>query len=112
MKIALPVTNGKLAAHFGHCEAFDLIDADLKQKTTGTVHHLPAPPHAPGLLPGWLAENGAELIIAGGMGTRAQNLFEEQGIRVITGAPAEAPSEIVKQYLAGNLQVGENICGH
>jgi predicted Fe-Mo cluster-binding NifX family protein len=28
MKIAIPLTAGRLSAHFGHCEQFALIEAD------------------------------------------------------------------------------------
>jgi predicted Fe-Mo cluster-binding NifX family protein len=52
------------------------------------------------------------MIIAGGMGQRAQGLFVEQGIQVLVGAPAETPEKLVADYLAGTLQAGENICDH
>ena len=73
---------------------------------------VPAPPHQPGLLPVWLAERGAEVIVAGGMGQRAHALFADRGIRVVVGAPAAEPEKIVADYIAGTLQVGENICDH
>lgn len=71
-----------------------------------------APPHQPGLLPLWLAERGANMIIAGGMGQRAQELFAQQGIKVVVGVPAETPERLVSAYLDGILQTGENICDH
>ena len=46
------------------------------------------------------------------MGARAQSLFEAQNIEVHTGAPAELPEVIVKAYLHGTLEMGENICDH
>jgi predicted Fe-Mo cluster-binding NifX family protein len=73
---------------------------------------LPAPPHQPGLLPPWLAERGADLILAGGMGQRAHALFADHGIQVVVGAASETPEELVADYLTGDLQVGENICDH
>jgi ATP-binding protein involved in chromosome partitioning len=112
MRIAVPIADGNVSQHFGHCEAFDLFDVDIEQQTITATHHVPAPPHAPGLLPGWLARNGADLVLAGGMGSRAQALFEEQGIRVVTGAPPEVPTRVVQQYLTGTLKTGTNICGH
>ena len=72
MRIAVPVATGKLAAHFGHCEEFALIDVDLDKKIILNQDRIAAPPHEPGLLPGWLAKHGAEVIIAGGMGMRAK----------------------------------------
>ena len=112
MRIAIPLADGRLAMHFGHCERFALLDVDQDTKNILHREDVEAPPHQPGLLPPWLAERGANLIIAGGMGQRAQQLFEYQGIRVVVGAPAEAPESIVKDYLAGTLQSGVNFCDH
>ena len=52
------------------------------------------------------------MIIAGGMGQRAQTLFEDQNIKVITGAPAESPGMLIEAYLAGALETGTNACDH
>ncbi len=112
MKIVIPVVDGKLSTHFGHCERFALIDVDPKEKKIIKQDELKAPPHEPGLLPKWLAERGANMIIAGGMGQRAQALFAEHGIEVVIGAPAETPENLVNSYLAGTLQSGDNVCDH
>jgi len=112
MKIAIPLANGKLAMHFGHCEHFALIAVDEDEKKIMGREDIEAPPHQPGLLPPWLAEHGAKMVIAGGMGQRALGLFAEQGIQVVLGAAAETPERLVNDYLAGRLQTGENICDH
>jgi len=112
MRIAIPIADGKLSMHFGHCERFVLIDVDPTEKKMLKREDIEAPPHQPGLLPPWLAERGATIIIAGGMGARAQGLFAEQGIQVVVGAPAETPEKLVADYLRGTLQSGENICDH
>jgi ATP-binding protein involved in chromosome partitioning len=112
MRIAIPVVNGRLSAHFGHCEEFALVDVDPEEKKVIGKEMLPAPEHQPGLLPKWLAERGANVIIAGGMGMRAQNLFAEQGIAVVVGAATEEAETIAQQYLAGVLETGDNICDH
>jgi predicted Fe-Mo cluster-binding NifX family protein len=112
MRIAIPLADGRLAMHFGHCERFALLDVD---QDTGEILHredIDAPPHQPGLLPPWLAERGVNLVIAGGMGQRAQELFEYQDIQVLIGAPAQAPEAIVKAFLAGALKLGVNFCDH
>lgn len=110
MKIAIPMAAGKLCLHFGHCEQFVLIDVE-KNAVTGKTLVTP-PPHEPGLLPRWLAEKGVTLIIAGGMGVRAQQLFAERDIQVITGAPADDPELLVAAFLNGTLATGENACDH
>ena len=112
MRIAIPTAGGKLTAHFGHCEHFALIEVDTEKKEIVQKEVLGSPPHQPGLLPSWLAERGANLIIAGGMGQRAQNLFVEKGIEVIVGAPSLDAETIVENYLKGTLEAGENICDH
>jgi Mrp family chromosome partitioning ATPase/predicted Fe-Mo cluster-binding NifX family protein len=112
MRIAIPLAEGKLAMHFGHCERFALVDVDPSTKKILKREDVEAPPHQPGLLPPWLAERGANMIIAGGMGQRAHGLFAERGMQVVVGASAETPEKLVADYLAGTLQVGENVCDH
>jgi predicted Fe-Mo cluster-binding NifX family protein len=112
MKIAIPIVGGKLAMHFGHCERFALIEVDPTDNKIINREDIDAPPHQPGLLPPWLAERGANVIIAGGMGQRAVGLFAQQGIQVLIGAPADTPERVVGDYLAGTLQLGGNICDH
>ena len=112
MRIAIPVAEGKLAMHFGHSEQFAIIDADTETKTILKTKLETPPPHEPGVLPKWLSEKGANVIIAGGMGSRAQNLFAEQNITVVVGASADTPESIVIAYLNGSLQTGANVCDH
>ena len=112
MRIAIPLADGRLALHFGHCERFAIIEVNDEQMEIIDRRDIAAPPHQPGLLPPWLAERGAQVIIAGGMGQRAQALFAQNGIRVIVGAPSEAPETLGEQYLKGTLATGENLCDH
>jgi predicted Fe-Mo cluster-binding NifX family protein len=113
MNVAIPVVNGLLCQHFGHCELFAIAEVDEATRTiTKTIYHVP-PPHEPGVLPKWLHEEmAANVIIAGGMGMRAQQLFEQNGIKVIVGASGGAPDDLVMQYLNGSLETGANICDH
>ena len=112
MRIAIPVANGQLARHFGHCEEFALVEVDESTKKVGGTELLTPPSHEPGALPRWLHEQGATVIIAGGMGQRAQQLFAQNGIAVVVGASADTPDRIVSAYLDGSLQPGDNICDH
>jgi predicted Fe-Mo cluster-binding NifX family protein len=110
MKFAIPLAEGKLTAHFGHCQEFALVEVEdnqIKNKET-----LVPPPHEPGVLPKWLHDLGTDVIIAGGMGARALDLFTQNKIKVIVGAAALAPEELVKQYLDNTLQTGGNVCDH
>jgi Mrp family chromosome partitioning ATPase/predicted Fe-Mo cluster-binding NifX family protein len=112
LRIVIPLADGRLTSHFGHCASFALVDVDPADRTIVKREDIAAPPHEPGLLPPWLAERGANLIIAGGMGERARELFAAQGIQVMVGVMAETPEKLASDYLAGMLQVGENTCDH
>lgn len=112
MKIAIPLAEGKLTLHFGHCQLFAFIDIDPEaKKITGREDVVP-PPHEPGLLPVWMNEHNVNMIIAGGMGQRAHQLFMQKNIEVIAGAPIEDPEKLVEAYMAGTLQTGANACDH
>lgn len=109
-KVAIPLAEGRLCNHFGHCEQFAVIrvqEGRVAEKDLQTP-----PPHEPGVLPRWLADLGVNLIIAGGMGQRALGLFAEKGIKVITGSPSREPETLVQEYLAGDLVSGQNVCDH
>ncbi len=112
MRIAIPLAEGKLAMHFGHCASFALIDVDTTAKKITKREDVEAPPHQPGLLPPWLGERGVTLVIAGGMGQRARDLFQARGIEVIVGASADTPELLTEQYLAQTLITGDNACDH
>ena len=112
MKIAIPMAEGKLCMHFGHCEQFALLDVNPESKQVTGRQLLTPPPHEPGVLPRWLHQQGANVIIAGGMGQRAQALFTENGIQVVVGAPAEAPERLAAAFLDGSLATGVNVCDH
>jgi predicted Fe-Mo cluster-binding NifX family protein len=112
MRIAIPMADGRLAQHFGHCAKFALVDVDPAAKAITASTEVDAPEHQPGLLPVWLKERGVNLVIAGGMGSRAQALFQAASIQVLTGAPAEAPQNLVQQFLDGTLTTGANVCDH
>ena len=110
MKFAIPIADGKLTAHFGHCKEFAMVEVE-DQKILGT-EMLDPPPHEPGVLPRWLKEQGANVVIAGGMGQRAIELFNQAGIQVFVGAPVDEPQELVKSYLNQTLVTGGNVCDH
>ncbi len=112
MRIAIPITDGTLAQHFGHCEKFALVDVDGDARTTLGSTEVAAPEHQPGLLPPWLKEHGVNVVIAGGMGARARQLFDAASIQVLGAAPAQTADEIVQQYLDGKLTEGPAGCNH
>lgn len=112
MRIAIPVSNGMLDPHFGHCQSFILIDVDKQEQKILNTTTIDAPPHEPGALPAWLAEKGADLVLAGGMGGRAIQLFVDHGVEVQVGVPQMAPEALANAYLAGEIGAGTNACDH
>jgi ATP-binding protein involved in chromosome partitioning len=112
MKIAIPLTAGRLSDHFGHCEQFALIEADPGSKRILAQNLVVPPPHEPGLLPRWLHQQGVQVVIAGGMGRRALDLFAQNGIAVHAGAPGDTPDNVAQAFLNGALGGGTPTCGH
>jgi len=112
MRIAIPVTDGEVSSHFGRCERFLLADIDTEERKV-TEQILAEPPeHSPGTFPRWLAAQKVEVVIAGGMGPRAQGLLAAEGIQVLAGAHGRDPDEAVQAFLEGSLEAGENVCEH
>ncbi|HPF02795.1 MAG TPA: NifB/NifX family molybdenum-iron cluster-binding protein [Bacteroidales bacterium] len=109
-RIAVPLEDGILCSHFGHCEQFAIIDTD--NNSISAEELLTPPPHEPGLLPAWLAEKGVTDVIAGGMGQRAINLFNQQNINVFVGAPVKEPRMLAGDLLNDSLHAGANYCDH
>jgi predicted Fe-Mo cluster-binding NifX family protein len=112
MRYAIPLSNGMVSAHFGHCQQFALFDVDEAGKKILGRELAPSPEHQPGLLPAWLAEQGVSLVIASGMGSHAQSLFQQNRIGVVTGVSESDPEQAVLKHLEGNLDSGANICDH
>lgn len=112
MKIALPVAQRRVCMHFGHCEEFAVVSVDIEKKSILNTEFIPSPPHQPGMLPGWLAEMDVNVVLAGGMGRRAQAFFNQYGIELILGVTSGEPEQVVLDYLNGTLETGDNICDH
>jgi len=112
MRIAIPLVRGKLSLHFGHCDQFAIFDIDDNIKKVTNRKDATPPGHEPGVLPQWLHENNVSVIIAGGMGQRAQQLFAQNNVKVVIGASDQTPEELVSAYLENTLQTGDNICDH
>jgi ATP-binding protein involved in chromosome partitioning len=112
MRIAVPLAQGKLSLHFGHCDQFAIFEVDENLKKPINRKDAVPPAHTPGVLPKWLHENSVNIIIASGMGQRAQQLFAQNDIKVVIGASSDSPEGLVSAYLQDTLETGENICDH
>jgi predicted Fe-Mo cluster-binding NifX family protein len=107
MKIAIATDNGEVSQHFGRCPEFTI--ANIPDTQTVKKKTVKNPGHKTGFLPKFFKEHGVEVVIAGGAGFRAQDLFDELGIRLITGASGKV-DEVIQQFISGKLKPEENIC--
>ncbi|HNZ50379.1 MAG TPA: NifB/NifX family molybdenum-iron cluster-binding protein [Bacilli bacterium] len=107
LKIAVASDNGMVTEHFGHCEGFMIFDTEdnkiIKSET------LVNPGHRPGFLPNFLADRGVNVIISGGMGGGAIDIFNERNVEVVVGASGSAQTAVEK-YLKGELKTTGSIC--
>ncbi|MBN4050836.1 MAG: dinitrogenase iron-molybdenum cofactor [Alkaliphilus sp.] len=107
MKIAIAKDGNMVSGHFGHCEGFQVYHVEAGEVLGNEF--LENPGHRPGFLPKYLSENGANIIIAGGMGATAQELFKDNGIEVVVGVQGSLES-IINQFLGGNLVSSKSVC--
>ena len=112
MIIAIPTNEKTLSQHFGRCRTYTFFDVDTESGNIDSERTEVPPAHEPGVLPAWIAEVGGSVVITGGMGPRAIQLFEQRGIQVVLGAPSVSPREAAEAFLADNLQTGDSSCNH
>lgn len=107
MKIAVATENGLVSGHFGKCEQFTVFETEDKSIKGKVLLDTKAHGHA--LLPSFLASNGVEVVIVGGMGEGAKQNMDSLGIRIVSGASGNV-DEVVQQYLEGTIKVSEGGC--
>jgi len=112
MKIAIPVENGLLSQHFGHCEGFYIATVENGKIVNSEI--LLPPEHGDGTFPTFLANKNVNIVIAGGMGPRAIDFFNQFNIDVYTGAESKKPEELVNDLINGTLKTSGESCpgGH
>jgi len=103
IRIALPMQGAAFCEHFGGASHFRLIDADRTTLHIISQTDLEAPEHVPGAFPAWLAQQGVQAVIVGGIGKRAVQLFIASGIPVFIAKPGLTPEDLVAQQLEGGL---------
>lgn len=107
MIIAVASEGNQVTEHFGHCEAFNLYHVEKSRIMQS--ESIPNPGHRPGFLPNFLHDKGVNVIISGGMGSGAIDIFNEKNIEVIVGASGDT-KEAVKSYLRGTLKSTGSVC--
>jgi predicted Fe-Mo cluster-binding NifX family protein len=109
MRVAVSTESGEVAQHFGRCSHYTIANLDKGQVLSKQV--ISNPGHEPGFLPKYLAEKGVECIIAGGMGSKAAELFQEKNIRVIVGVTGKV-DDVLENLAEGKLEASTSMCEH
>ena len=109
MKYAIATENGQMAGHFGHAPQFIVVEIENGTCLSRTEH--PAPAHAPGRIPAFVKELGAECAVVGGIGQKARDLFNAQGIDQICGVLGSV-DDVIAKLEAGTLEEGDDLCDH
>ncbi|MFA6796219.1 MAG: NifB/NifX family molybdenum-iron cluster-binding protein [Bacilli bacterium] len=107
MKVAVAISENKVSQHFGFCELFRVYN--ISEGKIVSKEDIANPGHKPGFLPAFLNNKGVEVIIAGGMGGSAVDLFNENKIEVILGISGDS-DVAVEKYIAGDLESTGSIC--
>ncbi len=107
MKIAVASEGKMVTQHFGHCENFMVYDCEGNKIVK--VESVANPGHRPGFLPNFLNDLGTNVIISGGMGGGAIDIFNEKNIEVIVGASGDS-QVAVESYLKGELKSTGSVC--
>jgi predicted Fe-Mo cluster-binding NifX family protein len=109
MRVAIATDGRNVGAHFGRCPSYTVVDID--GTSADNRQTLDNPGHAPGAIPKFLKEHGVEAIIAGGMGRRAQDLFDQMGIEHVVGVTGSV-DDAIERCVDGTLEGGESLCSH
>ena len=107
MKIAVACEKNIVSEHFGHCEGFDIYE--VENKNILKKEYIQNPGHRPGYLPVFLKGLNVDIIISGGMGSTAQELFGQNNIEVIVGTLGLS-DEVVQKYINGEITSTRSIC--
>jgi predicted Fe-Mo cluster-binding NifX family protein len=107
MRIAIATDGEFVAAHFGRCPTYTLVDIDGKNITASEI--IDNPGHQPGFIPRFLHDRDVRCIITGGMGARAVELFRELDMEAIAGINGKV-TEATEMFIKGTLAGGESLC--
>jgi Mrp family chromosome partitioning ATPase/predicted Fe-Mo cluster-binding NifX family protein len=109
----------EVSAHFGRCPFYvvaEIEGGEIKKVRAEKNPHFES--HSPGQVPKFVKELDADVILTGGMGRKAQQLFEKLGVEIGCGASGTV-RDAIKAFLAGELssQAGcshdhPSSCGH
>lgn len=93
-----------VSPHFGRCPYYVLVDLDDRDVSAVDVVENPFySHHQPGQVPGFIDQQGVDVMLTGGMGRRAIAIFQQYNVEAVTGATGSV-RHALKQYLGGVLE--------
>ncbi len=101
--------DAKISAHFGRCPFYTFIE--VEEGEIVEVLSVPNPAiqdHQPGQIPQFIAEQGCDIIVSGGMGPRAQEWFLSLGVKPFIGVTGKV-KEVLPLIIEGKLKPLENV---
>lgn len=110
MKIAVTYEDGQVFQHFGHTAQFKVYEAKNGKILSSQVVDTNGSGH--GALAGFLAAQGVDTLICGGIGGGAQAALAEANIRLLGGVQGSADAA-VEAFLSGSLAYNPDVqCSH
>jgi len=109
MRVAISVDDSnaldsQISAHFGRCPYFILVDVEGQDvEAVNAVENPYHGNHTPGQVPAFIHSQGADVMLAGGMGRRAVSFFQQYDIQAVTGASGVV-RQALQSYLGGELR--------
>ena len=109
MRIAIPYEDGVVCQHFGKAPQFKIFDVQPQGVVESVVIDSEASGHE--ALAEFLAAQGVQAVICGGIGQGALVSLAQSGIDVLPGVTGN-PDEVIEALIAGTLQPeGTGGCG-
>ena len=109
MRYAISAIGNEISQHFGRCTHFVIVDIEDGNEVSRETMLRPDIPHSE--VPPILAQKGVTRIVTGGMGTRAQNIFQANGVETILGAAGDVDA-VIEALRSGEIESKGGACDH
>lgn len=106
MRVAIPLEQGQVAHHLGHCPTY--LIADLNNGAVTAATEVRNPRHGPGGPPPvFLARLGVNQVVGWGAPPHVLDILARLNVKVTLGARGEA-RQVLEHFAAGTLHVTDD----
>jgi hypothetical protein len=108
LMLAIPLTHGAPAALLRECDQLAIFQVDRQDRKVlyQSVHQ--AIPAEHDRLPLRLDRLGVDVVLTRSARKMSRERFEEHGIAVVQNVPSKPPSELVREYLNGEISLSKS----